>query len=142
MTVRPVVDGVTPEDLDQDIGDRELMAALVLAAETSPELLEQGIKPNKAGLDLYRVRLFKKQKDGTYRPVWITVDAAGYQRGERNSGENEDEGHQKDVELWPFLYEKAYAVFRLSEYGHRDHEDSRGIQQILRALTGLDHGRG
>ena len=128
--------GVKTTDVYQGaIADCYLVSALSAVAAEAPELIEQGIIDN--GDNTYRVRFFTKANywSSDYSETWVTVDGdlpsrAGsdnpmYAKGQRTrTGGNE---------LWPALYEKAFAEFK---GGYNKMGEGGSTAGALEALSG------
>ncbi len=128
------VNGVSPEDVIQgSIADCYLIAALCAVASSNPDLITSGVKP--AGVGAWEVRFFERQANRTFKEVWIKVDAdlptlkgrtaPAYAR----SGDKNDKG----LELWPAVFEKAYAVWK---QGYDKMGEGGSSKGALEALTG------
>ncbi len=107
--------GVKTTDVFQGaIADCYFVSALSAVAAESPELIEQGIIENGDGT--YKVRFFQKKNywEHNYQENWVTID------GDLSTQNDADESRyakgQKTRkggrELWPSLYEKAWATVK------------------------------
>ncbi len=107
--------GVKTTDVIQGaIADCYFVSALSAVAAEAPELIEKGMVDN--GDNTYKVRFFAKENyySSKYTEKWVTIDGdlpsrAGsdspmYAKGQKTRGGGR--------ELWPALYEKAFAQFK------------------------------
>lgn len=110
------IDGASPNDIEQgQVGDCFLLATLASIAAQQPELLEKNLTDHHDGT--FTVRLFQPGAEGTFQPVDVKVDS---DLVTRNSGLVYAHGTNVK-ELWPALYEKAYAQqFGASGYASID----------------------
>ena len=100
------VNGFGMDDaLQGQVGDCYFIAALASVAKSHPELLEKAIKKNSDGT--FTVTFFENKK-GKQTPVQITVD--GTLAGRR--GRLEYAAARNERELWPMIFEKAYAAWK------------------------------
>lgn len=128
------VNGVTAQDVEQgSIADCYLVAALAATARANPELITNGIKA--AGSGAYDVRFFERDYGGTYKEVWIKVDAdlVTSKGGSRPAYARSTEKNDRGMELWPAIYEKAYAVWKK---GYDKMGEGGSSQAALEALCG------
>lgn len=127
-------DGIKATDVKQGaIGDCYLAAALSAVAGTKPETIRNAIKDNKDGT--YTVRFFELDWQGKKSAHSETVDADLAHSGDApayaKSAEMVD-GKQW-TELWPSIFEKAYAAWK----GSYEAIGNGGISgDVLTALTG------
>lgn len=126
--------GVKATDVYQGaVADCYFVAALSAVASKNPNLIREGIVDNGDGT--YKVRFFQKKDywSREYSSVWITVDGdlpamngtLKYARGQstRTGGR----------ELWPGIYEKAYAEWK---GGYNEMGEGGSSAAALEALTG------
>ena len=128
------VNGVSAEDVEQgQIADCYFVAALSATAKAHPELITSGIKA--AGAGAFSVRFFERGADGKYKEVWVEVDAdlATAKGGSRPAYARSTESNDKGMELWPAIYEKAYAQWKK---GYDKMGEGGSSQAALEALTG------
>ncbi len=116
---------ISPLDVGQGaIGDCYFCAGLSAIAQARPEVLKNGIKDRGDGT--YDVRLY----DHRGRERTVTVDDELYRKGHAGPRYGRGTDHR---ELWPPLYEKAYAEFR----GGYDRLDTGGqAGKAMQTLTG------
>lgn len=120
------VNGFGMDDAMQgQVGDCYFIAALASVAKTRPQLLGNAIKTNADGT--YTVRFFENKK-GKLEPVFITVDGKLANR----SGRLEYAAARDTKELWPMIFEKAYAAWK----GGFDAIEAGMSATALEALTG------
>jgi hypothetical protein len=124
------VGGVSMNDpIQGQLGDCYLISSLAAVALKHPELLEKGVKTNRDGS--YTVTLYTRPDlTRPAQPVQVNVDA---QFPEKN-GNFEYISAREKKELWPQIYEKAYAQLKGS-YGNI--EGGMGAN-ALTALTGAN----
>lgn len=131
------VGGASPTDVGQgNLGDCFFLSSLVAVANTHPDVLKQAIAKNPDGT--FTVT-FKQKAPGGEKSVPITIDGDFPARlgGKQTFGK----GLQKNAdgpELWPALFEKAYAAFTggystINQGGYAD--------EALAALTGKKASR-
>lgn len=128
------VNGVSAEDVEQgSIADCYLVAALSATAKAHPDLITNGVKP--AGKGAFEVRFFERDYSGKYKEVWIKVDAdlATAKGGSRPAYARSTEKNERGMELWPAIYEKAYAVWKK---GYDKMGEGGSSQAALEALVG------
>lgn len=120
------VDGFGMDDaLQGQVGDCYFIAALASVAKTHPELLANAVKTNRDGT--YTVTFFEN-KQGKLSPVKITIDGTLANR----SGRLEYAAARETKELWPMIFEKAYAAWK----GGFDAIEAGMSATALEALTG------
>jgi hypothetical protein len=128
------VNGISPEDVVQgQIADCYLVAALSATAKAHPDLIANGIKP--AGRGGFEVRFFERGYSGKYTEVWVKVDAdlATAKGGSSPAYARSGEKNERGMELWPAIYEKAYAVWKK---GYDKMGEGGSSQAALEALCG------
>jgi hypothetical protein len=106
-----VVGGISGSDVGQgDLGDCYFLSSLVALANNHPEAVRDAIKANGDGT--YTVT-FQDRKGGTSTPVPVRVDAQfpTDASGAQKFGKGLESGPDGQ-ELWPALYEKAYATWK------------------------------
>ncbi len=122
------VGGITPDDpLQGALGDCYFISSLASVAAQHPDLLEKAVKTNRDGT--YTVSLY--QRPDMTKPahkVEVTVDGKFPQK----AGQLEYISAREKKELWPLIFEKAYATWKGS-YGNI--EGGMGAN-ALTALTG------
>ncbi len=93
-----------------DLGDCFFLSSLAALANTHPDLIRRAIADNGDGS--YTVT-FQERKRGKARPVPIRVDARfpADSRGAQTFGKGLENGPDGQ-ELWPALFEKAYAAWQ------------------------------
>jgi multidrug efflux pump subunit AcrA (membrane-fusion protein) len=113
--------------LQGQVGDCYFIAALASVAKTHPELLAKAVKTNRDGT--YTVTFFENKKGpGPLEPVSITIDGTFANR----SGRLEYAAARETKELWPMIFEKAYAAWK----GGFDAIEAGMSATALEALTG------
>ncbi|CED90398.1 C2 family cysteine protease [Actinomyces succiniciruminis] len=120
---KPVIDGVSPEDISQGIvGDCWYIASLQAVAQADPSVIEDAITDNGNGT--YTVRLYK---DG--KPVYITVttdQVVGQAEG--HEGERPFARATDPNEMWPPIMEKALAAYEGSYGAIESNHGYRGME--------------
>lgn len=120
------VNGFGMDDAVQgQVGDCYFIAALASVAKTHPELLAKAVKTNRDGT--YTVTFFENRK-GVTKPVSVTIDGTFANR----SGRLEYAAARETKELWPMIFEKAYATWK----GGFDAIEAGMSATALEALTG------
>lgn len=115
--------GVDPRDVQQGaIGDCYFCAGLSSVAKARPEVLKDGITDNGDGT--YDVRLY----DARGRARTVTVDDELYRK--KNAGPRYARGTDQK-ELWPALYEKAYAQMKGSYEAIGNGGQARSAMQTI-----------
>jgi hypothetical protein len=114
-----------------DLGDCFFLSSLAAVANTHPTLIRRAIVGHK---DHTFTVTFQERRRGTSRPVPIRVDAAfpTDARGRQKFGRSLRSGPDGQ-ELWPALFEKAFAVMQHG-YVHVNQGGDGGM--ALTALTG------
>jgi hypothetical protein len=128
-----LVDGdISADDpLQGQLGDCYFISSMAAVANSRPELLQKAIKDNGNGT--YTVTLWQHDDmDQAPRAVKITVDA----KVPEKYGAPEYVSTRSGKELWPLLFEKAYAKWKGS---YEDIEGGMGAN-ALSALTGARPG--
>lgn len=122
------VNGFNADDpMQGNVGDCYLVSSLASVAQAHPELLEKNLKTNRDGT--YTVTFYERaDMNGPSKPVSITVDGDFPQ----TSGMLEYIAARSTKELWPLIYEKAYAVWK---GGYGQIESGMGAM-ALEAITG------
>ena len=121
--------GISPLDVQQGaLGDCYFCAGLASVAQAKPDVLKNGITDRGDGT--YDVRLYDDQG----QPKTVTVDDELYRKG--NGGPRYARGTDPR-ELWPALYEKAYAQL------HGGYQDIWGGRAglAMQTLTGKPSDR-
>jgi hypothetical protein len=115
-----------------DLGDCFFLSSLVAVANTHPSLIRRAIVPHGDGT--FTVT-FWERKRGVARPLPVRVDTRfpADARGRQKFGRGLKSG-PRGQELWPALFEKAYAVSQRG-YVHVNQGGFGGV--ALTALTGL-----
>jgi hypothetical protein len=104
------VNGVSGRDVGQgDIGDCYFMASLAALANTHPELVKSAIRPGSDGT--YTVTFHDHAKGGAPVPVRVDSQFPVNGHGDQVFGKGLENGPQGQ-ELWPAVYEKAYATWK------------------------------
>lgn len=134
VTFKPLEGALTVNGFGMDdalqgqVGDCYLIAALASVAHTRPELLAKAIKANADGT--YTVTFFeRKPNQPKPTPVEITVDGTFPQRA---GGRLEYGAARSKGELWPMVFEKAYAAWK----GGYDAIEGGMSATALEGLTG------
>ncbi len=134
VTFKPVegtltVNGFQMDDAMQgQVGDCYLISALASVAHAKPALLEKAIRTNADGT--YTVTFYERKPNQTKpTPVEITVDGTFPQRA---GGRLEYCTPRSKGELWPMVFEKAYASWK----GGFDAIEGGMAATTLEALTG------
>lgn len=119
------------DPMQGSLGDCYLLSSLSAVAQTHPELLKKAIKTNRDGS--YTVTFFERaDRSKPGHPETITVDG----KFAMKHGEFEYAAAREPKELWPQIFEKAYAEWKGS-YGRT--EGGMGAN-ALEALTGAEPG--
>lgn len=102
------VNGFGADDaLQGQVGDCYFISALAAVAKSNPQLLANAVKTNRDGS--YTVTFFERNKgEATPRPVAITIDGSFANR----RGRLEYAAARETRELWPMIFEKAYAQWK------------------------------
>lgn len=126
------VNGFDADDpLQGQVGDCYFISALAAVAKSQPELLAQAVTTNRDGT--YTVRFFeRKNGDPSPKPVSVTIDGNFANR----FGRLEYAAARETKELWPMIFEKAYASWK---GGFGDIEGGMSAT-ALEALTGAKPG--
>ncbi|MEW6433768.1 MAG: C2 family cysteine protease [Myxococcota bacterium] len=122
------VDGFGADDpLQGNVGDCYFIASLAAVAKARPDLLAKAVTTNRDGT--YTVTFFDQPKGATKpTPVAITIDGSfANQRGRL-----EYAAARETKELWPLIFEKAYAAWK----GGFDAIEAGMAATALTALTG------
>jgi hypothetical protein len=128
------LNGVSAADVEQgSIADCYLVAALAAAAHAHPKVIEQGIKASGNGG--FKVRFFERTYSGNYKEIWVDVDAdlPTQKGGSRPAYARSTEKNERGMELWPAIYEKAYAAWKK---GYDKMGEGGSSQAALEALVG------
>lgn len=122
------VDGFGMDDaLQGQVGDCYFISALASVAKSHPELLANAVKTNRDGS--YTVTFFEKKPGMTKpAPVSVTIDGSFADR----HGRLEYAAARETKELWPMIFEKAYASWK----GGFDAIEGGMSATALEALTG------
>ncbi|MEW5739151.1 MAG: C2 family cysteine protease [Myxococcota bacterium] len=122
------VDGYGFDDpLQGQLGDCYFIASLAAVAKNRPDLLARAVKTNRDGT--YTVTFFEKKPGASKpKPVEITIDGSFANR----KGRLEYASARETRELWPLIFEKAYAAWK----GGFDAIESGMAATALEALTG------
>ncbi len=122
------VNGFGMDDAMQgQVGDCYFIAALASVAKTHPALLANAVKTNRDGT--YTVTFFERKRDAAKpTPVSVTVDGSFANR----HGRLEYAAARETRELWPLIFEKAYATWK----GGFDAIEAGMSATALEALTG------
>lgn len=125
------VGGIGDDDVEQgQLGDCYFLASLEAVAHTNPKLLENAIRDNKDGT--YTVSLWSRPEEGSApRKVQVTVDGKLPESGGESRYATSRTG-----ELWPMLFEKAYAAWN----GGYENIQGGMATNALAALTGARPG--
>ncbi len=102
------VNGIGFDDpMQGQVGDCYFISALASVAKSHPELLANAVKANRDGT--YTVTFFE-QKTGSAQlsPVSVTIDGSFANR----HGRLEYAAARETKELWPMIFEKAYASWK------------------------------
>ncbi len=123
------VGGFNAEDpLQGQVGDCYLVSSLAAVANTHPELLEKNLKTNKDGT--YTVTFYERpDMNGPAKPVQVTIDG---DFPTKYGSTLEYISARDRTELWPLVFEKAYAQWK---GGYGTIEGGMG-SMALEALTG------
>lgn len=113
--------------LQGQVGDCYFISALASVAKSHPELLANAVKTNRDGS--YTVTFFER-KPGAAKatPVSVTIDGSFANR----HGRLEYAAARETKELWPLIFEKAYAAWK----GGFDAIEGGMSATALEALTG------
>lgn len=122
------VDGFGMDDaLQGQVGDCYFISALASVAKTKPELLAKAITTNRDGT--YTVTFYERKGNATKpTPVKVTIDGTFAAR----AGQLEYAAARSTKELWPLIFEKAYASWK----GGFDAIEGGMSATALEALTG------
>lgn len=119
------------DPMQGSLGDCYLLSSLSAVAQTHPELLKNAITTNRDGT--YTVTFFEREDmSKPAHPERITVDG----KFAMKAGEFAYASARETKELWPQIFEKAYAAWKGS-YGKT--EGGMGAA-ALEALTGVKPG--
>lgn len=124
---------VTGSDVGQgDLGDCFFLSSLVAVANTHPALVRRAIVAH--GDDTYTVTFWERTR-GVPRPLPVRVDSTfpTDARGHQKFGRGLRAGAH-GAELWPAIFEKAYAV---SQHGYVHTNQGGDGRVALTALTGM-----
>lgn len=126
------VNGFGVDDaLQGQVGDCYFISALASVAKSHPEILANAVKTNRDGT--YTVTFFEKKPGAANTtPVNVTVDGSFAGR----SGRLEYAAARETRELWPMIFEKAYASWK----GGFDAIEGGMSATALEALTGAKPG--
>lgn len=135
---------IDPNDVDQNsLGDCYFVSALAALADDDPHLIRDNISDNGDGT--YTVTLYDRV-DGELQPIEVTVngDMPDTERYDDETGRwvttDRFTAGEADGELWPRIYEKAYASY-LGDgdlvAGYREIIGGDGADS-LQALTGVE----
>ena len=102
------VNGFGMDDAMQgQVGDCYFISALASVAKSHPEILANAVKTNRDGT--YTVTFFEKKPGATQlSPVPVTIDGNFANR----HGRLEYAAARETKELWPMIFEKAYAQWK------------------------------
>jgi len=122
------VGGIGADDpLQGQVGDCYFVSSLSAVAQAHPEILEKNMKTNRDGT--YTVTFYQRpDMTKPAKPVQITVDGDFPTKG----GRLEYISARENRELWPLVYEKAYAQWK----GSYDGIEAGMGSMALEALTG------
>lgn len=122
------VNGFNPDDpLQGQVGDCYFISALAAVAKTNPQLLANAVRTNRDGT--YTVTFHERgAKDTKVKPVEITIDGSFANQ----HGRLEYAAARETKELWPQIFEKAYAQWK----GGYDAIEGGMSATALEALTG------
>ena len=122
------VNGFNADDpLQGQVGDCYFISALAAVAKTDPQLLANAVRTNRDGT--YTVTFHERgPKDSKPKPVEVTIDGSFANQ----HGRLEYAAARETKELWPQIFEKAYAQWR---GGYDAIEGGMGAT-ALEALTG------
>jgi hypothetical protein len=113
--------------LQGQVGDCYFISALASVAKARPDLLANAVKTNRDGT--YTVTFFEKKAGATQpQPVKVTIDGSFANR----RGRLEYAAARETKELWPLIFEKAYASWK----GGFDAIEGGMSATALEALTG------
>lgn len=103
------VNGISFEDpLQGQVGDCYFISSLAAVAKTSPQTLANAVKTNRDGT--YTVTFFERTRpDAKPTPLNVTIDGSFASRG---AGQLEYAAARETRELWPMIFEKAYAAWK------------------------------
>jgi hypothetical protein len=102
------VNGFNYDDpLQGNVGDCYFISSLASVAKSHPELLEKAVKTNRDGT--YTVTFHERNPgETTSKPVQVTIDGSFANR----HGRLEYAAARETRELWPLIFEKAYAAWK------------------------------
>lgn len=102
------VDGFGADDpMQGNVGDCYLISSLAAVAKSRPDLLAKAVKTNRDGT--YTVTFYERNPGETKsRPVEVTIDGTFANR----RGRLEYASARETKELWPMIFEKAYAAWK------------------------------
>lgn len=129
------VKGVEADDVAQGkIGDCFFLAALAAVAKVRPAEVRRAVHDNLNGT--YTVTFKEKARGGVVRDVTVTVDAdlPRTRDGKVAFGRGLDRTDDGRSELWPSIYEKAYATYRRG--GYKAIDQGGYADKALFTLTG------
>lgn len=122
------VDGFGADDpLQGNVGDCYFISSLAAVAKARPDLLAKAVTTNRDGT--YTVTFFDQPKGATKpTPVAVTIDGSFANQ----HGRLEYASARETKELWPLIFEKAYAAWK----GGFDAIEAGMAATALTALTG------
>lgn len=123
------VNGFGMDDaLQGQVGDCYFISALAAVARSRPELLQRAVQANRDGT--YTVTFFERRSASAKpSPVAVTIDGTFANR----RGRLEYAAARETRELWPMIFEKAYAQWK----GGFDAIEGGMSATAIEALTGL-----
>ena len=126
------VNGIGFDDpLQGQVGDCYFISSLAAVAKADPQVLADAVKTNRDGT--YTVTFFeRKTADAKPTPTQVTIDGSFATR----RGQLEYAAARETKELWPLIFEKAYAQWK---GGFGAIEGGMGAT-ALEALTGKPTG--
>lgn len=126
------VNGIHFDDpMQGQVGDCYFISSLAAVAKTDPQLLANAVKTNRDGT--YTVTFYERATAGAKpKPVQVTIDGSFATR----RGQLEYAVARETRELWPMIFEKAYAQWK---GGFGAIEGGMGAT-ALEALTGQPTG--
>lgn len=97
-----------PNDVDQGyIGDCFFMAAMISVARNQPELLENNIIDNEDGSYIVKLAVPSDNGEVEWKEIRVTSNFVVDRKGDPKFARPGD-----NTELWPMLFEKAYAQLK------------------------------
>ena len=125
------VDDPHSSDIHQgNIGDCYFLAPLGAIANQNPDFIRDMVKDNEDGT--YTVRFYEEQKDGAFKPIYVTVDNSLLVDSISENPVYAKTNNDNSNGMWVSIVEKAYAEWQ----GGYEHIDGGKLSDALSQLTG------